>query len=499
VIFSKFFFLPNIKYKMAGGGLIQLVSIGAQDVYLVGNPQITFFKVTYQRHTNFARECIEQTIQGTQGFNQRLTITVSRSGDLVGPMHVELALPSLQSNILGASLTTGVYTSASLAGTAPPASASYNWCWVNYVGYRILKEITIEIGGQPIDRHYSTWFYMWFELSTPAAKREGLQKMVGGYDVTEVPLGLTSNAINAQTLYVPLVFWFNTHPGLALPLIALQYHEVKLYIQTDTLANCAVLLPAFNSTSGFSNVLTIDWDIPNGSNNLPVYAADGSSAPTLTLSVWADYYYLDSEERRRFAQLSHEYLIKQVQQNTASFSSFTDKSSNQSIDYRTFNHPVSFNVWGFRKTTAAAAIDWTNFTNSPPFLQFLGVSIVDQHKLVLNGNDRYNDKNADYYNLVQPYNHFTAIPPVGILCYSYALQPVEHQPSGSLNFSRIDNAANKFSVISNVQQLNGLLGLTGSTNVWSVSGSSGYEGVVYAVNYNVLRIMSGMGGLAYSN
>jgi hypothetical protein len=485
---------------MAGGGLIQLVSIGAQDVYLVGNPQITFFKVTYQRHTNFARECIEQTIQGTQGFNQRLTITVSRSGDLVGPMHVEIALPALSSNVAATEIS--VYNSQSSALSLPTTGNIFNWCWVNYIGYRLLKEITIEIGGQPIDRHYSTWFYMWFELSTPAAKREGLQKMVGGYDVTEVPLGLTTNALVAQTLYVPLVFWFNTHPGLALPLIALQYHEVKLYIQTETLANCVVLMSSGTATtpgSSFSSVLDIEWNLHGGSNSKSVQDLDGK-VPTLTLSVWADYYYLDSEERRRFAQLSHEYLIKQVQQITTSFSSFTDKASNQSIDYRTFNHPVSFNVWGFRKTANPASIDWTNFTNSPPFLQFLGLSIVDQHKLVLNGNDRYNDKNADYYNLVQPYNHFTAIPPVGLLCYSYALQPVEHQPSGSLNFSRIDNASNRFSVISDVSQLNGLLGLTGgSTNVWSQPKESGYEGVVYAVNYNVLRIMSGMGGLAYSN
>jgi len=478
---------------MAGGGLIQLVSIGAQDVYLVGNPQITFFKVTYQRHTNFARECIEQTIQGTQGFGQRLTITVSRSGDLVGPMHVELNLPSLLSNIPLASVPT-VYNSADATGTAAASSGSFNWCWVNYVGYRILKEVTIEIGGQPIDRHYSTWFYMWFELSTPAAKREGLQKMVGGYDVTEVPLGLTTNALIEQTLYVPLVFWFNTHPGLALPLIALQYHEVKIYIQTEQVNHCCVLLSGSTGQS-FSNVLDLEWNVPGG----PVALADGNgNAPQLSLSVWADYYYLDSEERRRFAQLSHEYLIKQVQQVTSNVTAANNNKA--SVDYRTFNHPVSFNVWGFRKQQAGAQVDWTNFTNSPPFLQFLGLSIVNEHKLILNGNDRYNDKKADYYNLVQPYNHFTAIPPVGLLCYSYALQPIEHQPSGTLNFSRIDNASNSFSMISDVGQLNGLLGnVGGSSNGWSTSGSTSYEGVVYAVNYNVLRIMSGMGGLAYSN
>ena len=483
---------------MAGGGLIQLVSIGAQDVYLVGNPQITFFKVTYQRHTNFARECIEQTIQGSQGFGQRLTVTISRSGDLVGPMHIEIELPALSSNIAIGTFTS-VYNSVNTSGTAAPtAGTHYNWCWVNYVGYRILKEVTIEIGGQPIDRHYSTWFYMWFELSTPAAKREGLQKMVGGYDVTDIPIGLVSNAVIAKTLYVPLVFWFNTHPGLALPLIALQYHEVKLYIQTELAQNCCVLLPDRNASGAFTSVLGLDWNVPNGPG-APLFQDASGNTPTLTnMSVWADYYYLDSEERRRFAQLSHEYLIKQVQQITQSIGNITNGGS-EVIDYRTFNHPVSFNVWGFRKTQPGAHVDWTNFTNSPPFLQFLGVSIVNQHKLVLNGNDRYNDKYADYYNLVQPYNHFTAIPPVGLLCYSYALQPVEHQPSGTLNFSRIDNASNRFTLISNVSSLNAILASSQKDNVWSVPKNTPYEGVVYAVNYNVLRIMSGMGGLAYSN
>lgn len=473
---------------MAGGGLIQLVSIGAQDVYLVGNPQITFFKVTYQRHTNFARECIEQQVLGTPGFNNKVSVIISRSGDLVGPMHAEFGLPALPSNVTGAGIanvySSGVVTGTSVAG-AYNGSHTFNWCWVNYIGFRLLKEVTIEIGGQPIDRHYSIWFYMWFELSTPASKREGLQRMVGGYDITEVPLGLTTNAVNPKTVYVPLVFWFNTHPGLALPLIALQYHEVRISISIESLDNCVVLLEAASqSGAAFSNVLDLHWRTWAGPSDFTI--------PDLKLQVWADYYYLDSEERKRFAQGSHEYLIKQVQ---ALENPNVQPSGPGSIDYKTFNHPVSFHVWGFRRNSAGAAADWTNFTNSPPFLQFLGNSIVDEHRLTLNGNDRYTNKKVDYYNLVQPYNHFTAIPPVGVLTYSYAIQPVEHQPSGSLNFSRIDNAANRFTTISPEGTLNGLLGVSRDT-IWN---GDSYTGIVFGVNYNVLRIMSGMGGLAYSN
>ena len=481
---------------MAGGGLIQLVSIGAQDVYLVGNPQITFFKVTYQRHTNFARECIEQTIQGTQGFGQRITVSIARSGDLVGPMHVEFVLPALNS-FVSASLPS-VYNSINALGTSLPThTGDFNWCWVNYVGYRLLDEVTIEIGGQPIDRHYPVWYYMWFELSTPAAKREGLQKMVGGYDVTELPLGLFNNATAQKTLYVPLVFWFNNHPGLALPLIALQYHEVKLFIRVAPLNDVVVALPSTNVTD-VTDVLGIEWNIPANVTTAGPFARGTSNAPALSLSVWADYYYLDSEERRRFAQLSHEYLIKQVQQVTSTLSSIQG-SQHGLIDYKTLNHPVSFNVWGFRKNITGSAPDWTNFTNSPPFLQFLGLSIMNTHRLVLNGNERYNSKAADYYNLVQPYNHFTAIPPTGILVYSYALQPVEHQPSGSLNFSRIDNASNRFTLIADLTADNGILADASiAFDAWNPTNPS-YDAFVYAVNYNVLRIMSGMGGIAYSN
>jgi hypothetical protein len=478
---------------MAGGGLIQLVSIGAQDVYLVGNPQITFFKVTYQRHTNFSTECIEQTIQGssTNPWGQRLTVTVARSGDLVGPMHVEFSLPSLP----GASLTSApqVYNSSS-TNAVTGSTGQFNWCWVNYVGYRLLKEVTVEIGGQPIDRHYSTWFYMWFELSTPSAKREGLQKMVGGYDVSDTPLGLVNNAIIEKTLYVPLVFWFNTHPGLALPLIALQYHEVRLYIQLETFQNLTVWMHDVVNTPG-KTVLDLEW-VPNGHLGQTLAPSDANG--DLKVSVWADYIYLDSEERRRFAQLSHEYLIRQVQQITDTVD-LKSNDKNKSIDYKTFNHPVAFNVWGFTSNASGAEVDWTNFTNSAPFHQYLGNNVVDQHKLLLNGNDRYNEKNADYYNLVQPYNHFTAIPPTGILTYSYALQPIEHQPSGTLNFSRIDNAYNRFSV-SDLTTGNGLLGTANNTMSWmSSTGSNSFTFYGYAVNYNVLRIMSGMGGLAYSN
>jgi hypothetical protein len=474
---------------MAGGGLLQLVATGAQDVYLIGNPQITFFKVQFQRHTNFARECIDQTITGQPDFGQKITVVLSRSGDLVGPMHVEITLPSLPVSISQTTASFNVFNSKSGAtSTVSAAAGDFNWCWVNYIGYRMLQSVTVEIGGQPIDKHYSMWYYLWFELSTTAAKRSGLQKMVGGYDHDSIPLALTANAVTPRTYFIPLCFWFNNHPGLALPLIALQYHEVRLVIEIAPLKDCVVLISDLQDNDNLSSIQSVEWAL------YPDIALAKPEAPKI--EVWADYYYLDSDERKRFAQNQHEYLIKQVQFENPTIGNVTQGSA-QRVDYKTFNHPITFHVWGFHNTTVGASADWTNFTNSPPFLQMLGGNIVADHKLTLNGNDRYTSKSADYYNLVQPYNHFTAIPPTGILTYSYALQPVEHQPSGSLNFSRIDNASNRFTVVSDMTTISSVLGSDG-TSAWAPSGTN-FQAHVFAQNYNVLRVMSGMGGLAYSN
>jgi len=494
---------------------------------LTGNPQITFFKVVYRRHTNFAMECVEQTLSGTStstnaGSDVNCTATVSRNGDLVGKMYVT-------------SSTAGITDGADL-----------------------VKQVDVEIGGQRIDRHYKEWMQVWSELSTPDSKAIGVKAMTGCVG--------TSGGDGVGMVQVPLQFWFNRNPGLALPLIALQYHEVKI--------------------------------------KLTLGSASGVAA---ACKLWADYIYLDTDERRRFAQVSHEYLIEQLQR---------EESASGTSHKLNFNHPVKELVW-----TSVA----TNSYNTA--------------KLVLNGHDRFAAQEEEYFQLRQPFDHHTAIPGqnipqldtpnmlrepitvsalnlqalagnnaaaldsaldtdddaiIGVMsdttnaatvtengnglksltirqatattfkvgdllnisihsgveggsvsntntrqyevqsilintaetadktytsltldrnifmddtvendddlevrivgrsagrcrtsqmtkkinCYSFALKPEEHQPSGTCNFSRIDNA-----------QLT-----TGSTGTALLSSDN-----IYAVNYNVLRVMSGMGGLAYSN
>jgi hypothetical protein len=434
-----------------GGGLLQLVAYGAQDVYLTGNPQITFFKVAYRRHTNFALEAIEQNFNGTPGYSSRVTCQISRNGDLINRMYLQVSVPTLAAN-------TDYY--------------------YNYYGLRLINYVEIEIGGQKIDKHYSHWLYIWNELSLPLSKRHGYNEMVGAYGGRDLA---------SRTLYIPLEFWFCRNVGLALPLIALQYHEVKINLNFEAAEKCGKF---------------------------------GTANPLSTVSLWVDYIFLDTDERRRFAQLSHEYLIEQLQ-----FTGQEAVTSSSGLKTKlNFNHPCKELIWFITnsETTDTQKANWFNYTTAVSSIspgtngadlpknynalksKLMQTNInfetkgtnnssmpsnpVKSSKLILNGNDRFYERHGRYFNLVQPYQHHENIPTnAGINVYSFALKPEEHQPSGTLNMSRIDTA---------------LLFLSFEDKIGS--NSTDYNPVnsilyVYAVNYNVLRILSGMGGLAYSN
>jgi len=528
-----------------GGGLQQIVAYGAQDVYLTGNPQITFWKILYKRHTNFAMESIEVTFNGQADFNKRVTAVINRNADLMFRTYVQVVLPSID-----------VSSTSTQLGTSAKA-----FRWLNYVGHRLLKQVELEIGGQRIDRQYGDWMQIWTQLSTELGQVAALDSLVGNthdltllktstgvaLDATCSSTEVTQSCVSrsgtpAKTLYVPLQFWFCRNPGLAIPLIALQYHEVRLNVDFETWENC-------------------------------VYAEDATASPTrptaqslAAASVYVDYVYLDTEERRRFAQQSHEYLIEQVQYTGAE--SITSSSNKVQLN---FNHPVKELLWVVQRDsfvdcsfppwlgavggqqpfnysddfstegiimsllTRVGANDSSSGTASGPSIG-LGVNVtqgnvqgtsagagavgnllnsgaagvsdafdsgvnyllakvilasgvrcegknpVEVCKLQLNGQDRFTEREGSYFGTVQPYQHHTRTPSTGINVYSFALRPEEHQPSGSCNFSRIDKAT---------------LQLTVSLN--TVLGSNTAQVRVYALNYNVLRVMSGMGGLAYSN
>ena len=431
------------------GGLMQLVAYGAQDIYLTGNPQITYFKMVYRRHTNFAVEAIEQTFNGTADFGKKVTCLISRNGDLINRIYLEVVLPEV-------SVSSGSFR------------------WIDNLGHHLIEEVEVQIGGQRIDRQTGTWMQIFHELTTKAGHTKGYLNMTGHQDVIDNGLEQTmslqawnNETKSSYTMYIPLQFWFCRNVGLSLPLIALQYHEVKIDLTFRRLDECYIAGDNQSSYTGLS---------------------------LESASLWVDYIYLDTDERRRFAQISHEYLIDQIQ-----FQGAESLTSSDSKIRLNFNHPIKEIVWVVQHdnlvvspgdlTESTYGNQWSNYSDrmaevdddhsDPPN----SANPVTQAKIMLNGHDRFKTRKGTYFNWVQPYQHHTNITKSqGINVYSFGFNPEEPQPSGTCNFSRIDNA-------------------TLQVRVSFDSSLSGLDSKIYifAVNFNILRIMSGMGGLAYSN
>jgi hypothetical protein len=591
-----------------GGGLMQLVAYGAQDVYLTGNPQITFWKVTYRRYTNFAIESIEQTFNGQADFGRRVQCTISRNGDLAYRTYLQVTLPEIN-QLMG--------VGGSMNGNGSGVYAR----WLDYPGEQIVAQVEVEIGGQRIDRQYGDWMHIWNQLTMTTEQQRGYFKMIGNttqltfitdpsFSDVDGPCDSLAprqvcaprNALPETTLYIPLQFWFCTNPGLALPLIALQYHEVKINLDIRPIDECLWAVTTLSCNTGEESAQTnaSGYAQQQYAPGRPVPAAIAYNQSLVAASLYVDYIFLDTDERRRFAQNPHEYLITQLQ-----FTGDESVGSSSNKIKLNFNHPVKELIWvvqpdqnvdycsslvcdallfkvlgaqPFNYTDAidalpnaihafggpagiaedsrafidarglfkdAGAVDINNgadFTgywhgDQNPYNQInaggnavpasdaaidgmdaallaqlqdlssghkdnsgvsdagtfvLSEASIDMHcwglnpvvtaKLQLNGQDRFSEREGSYFSWVQPYQAHTRCPDEGINVYSFALRPEEHQPSGTCNFSRIDNATLQL-VLSNA----------------TVEGTKTAKVRVYATNYNVLRIMSGMGGLAYSN
>jgi hypothetical protein len=581
-----------------GGGLMQLVAYGAQDVYLTGNPQITFWKVTYRRYTNFAMESIEQTFNGQADFGRRVTCTISRNGDLAYRTYLQVTLPEINQQMLPAGV--GQNLASNILGGSTPGALNKGLeygvfaRWLDFPGEQMISMVEVEIGGQRIDRQYGDWMHIWNQLTLTAEQQRGYYKMVGNttqltfitdpsFAAVDGPCATTAptqvcaprNALPETTLYVPFQFWYCRNPGLALPLIALQYHEIKINLDLRPIDECLW------AVSSLHNVCD--------SAATPTKVATAYQQSLVAASLYVDYVFLDTDERRRMAQNPHEYLIEQLQfTGDESVGSSSNKiklnfnhpckeliwvvQPDQNVDYcaslicgttlfqvlgaQPFNYTdaidvlpngvhafagpgsvegpnafittagifdqagatdaVTFPGWEYEEpnfehislgsaqgggffppATAASSranggtVDFQSavsdagtfvLTETSLDMHCWGENPVVTAKLQLNGQDRFSEREGTYFDLVQPYQHHTRSPDTGINLYSFALRPEEHQPSGTCNFSRIDNATLQL-VLSNAT--------VGGTNTAKVR--------VYATNYNVLRIMSGMGGLAYSN
>jgi hypothetical protein len=436
-----------------GGGLVQLSAYGSQDVYLTSNPTITFFKAVYQRHTNFSSESIVQLIDGNINFGGNITAVVARNGDLFGNVVVECYLPNPANYVVGA--------------------ASYDYFgYIQGVGNYLIKNVTVEIGGQQIDEQYGTWMDIWSELNLSSSQVNGYGTLVGKgfsqaiwqpYDVTSEP---------GSRLQIPLLFWFCRNPGLAIPLIALQYHEIRIKATFESFKN---LIVAVNNGQYVTPVL-------NGIN--PILNA------TNKFKIWNTYYFLDTIERRKFAQNPHEYLIEQVQSQTGNVTSLTGENQIRI----NLNHPTKELIFIFKRNgTSAPQNDFSIGTNIIPNGTSSQFSPLYSFKLLVNGTDRFKERNGEYFRLVQCYDHHTRVPANYIYVYSFALRPEEHQPSGTCNFSRIDTALLDF-YLRNSTTGPGNLDGSPQENYTDLPGYS-----LFAPSYNILRIMGGMAGLAYSN
>ena len=391
------------------GALMQLVAVGAQNQFLNGNTDedITFFSAIYVKHTNFAIESMEQTLDGSTSLGQRVTCNVQRNGDLIS----------------------NVWVDASLNTSTP----------VNRVGFALLDNVELRVGGQIIDKQNGRWMYLWSELTHTNAQKAMLDQLVGTKGVNGDASG------TCPRLMVPLQFSFCRNPGLALPLIALQYHEVKLEIDIATAASVSTT----------------------------------SSATLNSMKVWVDYVFLDVAERTLFAQNPHEYLIETVQTQTSSLRS----GSSNSVRLN-FNHPVKELVWVATQSTLTSGQDkFTNFLDASGSNPNVDANQLSATTIRLNGQDRFSARDFRYFQYIQPHQHHTGVPDLGINCYSFAIRPEEHQPSGTCNFSRIDNAE--------------LVVTAPSTS--SSSAGQFNEVHVFAHGYNIFRVAAGMGGLAYSN
>ncbi len=536
-----------------GGGLMQLVATGPEDVYLTNNPQITFFKVMYRRYTNFSSEVIEQTFNSTGDFGQTASCIISKNGDLITKLFVKIILEK--------------------------TNPGEKYGFVKKLGHVILENIKLDIGGTVIDEHYSDWFNIWNELTLNKSMEENYNILIGN---TEDFIKIEESK-EEMVLYIPLLFWFCRNNGLALPLIALQYHDVKLQIKFSNLENCVIF---------FKNKIRKDIKFKGS-------------------SLMINYIYLDGEERKRFAVSTHEYLIEQLQ-----YMGNEIITSQEETFKLNFMHPcktlfwvikMGYNLGGnytisindngeidndyFAKILWMITRDAEYYINDSEYFLNLNTNIIDSEmflnvstdnnisnqlkiilnkieaefifsnidntiklrnldniflnkneinsfdisityedikqglngniqrdllekytkklyipsnyslyindeenpighaELLLNGHSRFQKREGNYFNYVQPYQHFTKTPSDGINVYSFALNPEEHQPSGCCNMSRIDNSSLKIELSNSLDNIELFI------NKWLRKSLIN----IYVINYNVLRIMGGMAGLAYLN
>ena len=478
-----------------GGALTQLIALGAADKYLTQNASITFWRFRYNKYTNFACEAIEQPFQSQVMFGADTQLTFNRTGDLIYWTYVVVDLPGLHicdsnssvgncTNANGGSqsLFTQSYPGLSADGLCDPCNdratddtVLFEHCcasdepktpwvnWTNAIGQFIISRASLVIGGQVIDTLYSDYLYMWEELSGKPGRR--LEEMIG----KELQhCHLVTESQQTRRLYVPLPFFFTQSSGNALPVVSLQFHGIQLHVCFADLKKC------------------IQTSCPDGQQSALVLKKKTMSPlvdQDLRALVETTYVYLDIEERDRFASGSFEQLITQVQAYTICTQSCQVRMS------LNFNHPIIELIWGVRRKCMENVNNWGCYA---------GRDLQDPIKTVhlkLNNLPRFAPKEGRYFRLVQPYQHHSCIPNSFVYVWSAALHPEEAQPSGSVNFSRIDNVELVFEMQDRLTEPSQMQNCGGDIKC----NNGDFTAIVFARSWNILRYREGLGGLAYSN
>jgi len=403
---------------MGAGTLVELIARGNQHAFLIGNPQFSYFKSVYRRHTNFAIEPIRQIFSESPDFGKRVVCTIEKKGDLLSDILLEIELPALEENV----------------------------SWTNGVGYFMIDTIELQLGGEPIDRISGDLMDAWMELTTQLGIKNTLYSMIGKQ---------TSFNKNAQNgvlkLLVPLPFWFTRSIERALPLISMQYIDVRVVI----------IFKPFNQCW---------WKLTE---------TTPATTPSITrANLICNYVYLDVFERQKMAaNPMFEYLIEQFQ--IAPVSGIAASTLNY-VSQVHFNHPVKELIWMYRTLNATNANDYYNYANILNYFTPHETTYApfDSLQIRFNGNDRFEMLPSSFFYLYQPYRLHSCGTSQYIHVYSFALTPEGVQPSGTCNFSKLDNVTMNFSCAPNLQ-----------------------DGQIYifATNYNILRIQSGMAGLMFSS
>lgn len=494
------------------GAIIQLVAYGVQDLYLTGDPEITFFKIIYRRHTNFAQESVKQTFSSVANFGEKVTCTIGRVGDLIGQMFLYVRLPAIPKFI-------------DEQTNRPDPSRKF--AWTRFIGYSLIRETTFEIGGKLIDKQYGEWLYIWEQLTT--RQNCASDKLTGN-----VPyLYEFTNGKSSADLFIPLKYYFNRTNGLALPLIALASIDVKITFTFRRADECYSLGPTHSirleeDISPFQpgdyicqticgetiHAYYINYDyltkqlfyikicsptarFKNFEPQTPIYnpitlVSAMPSAPEIHETnympclhfvnswLYVNYIFLDSDERLKFARATHEYLMEQIQYNQLIGISSGNIGQNLNL-----SHPCKSHYWIVQLDSLIgprSINDRFNFTSSPvryPNGKFFGEDLVCEANLLLNGNNRFETKSSYFFNLEEPYSRHYRGPAIGINMYSFCFNPEDPQPSGSCNMS-------KFDYIQMVQKLSCVINPQNTCSIRS-----------YTLNYNILRIFFNLGGLAF--